>query len=105
MTTYNNILDFLKEHRERVIEAYGRTSKGISLKEYMNIVIWFFDVHPGKARKVLKGSLDRYSYLCEALELAERKSNAKERKALCDRALAQHIKEMNCEGWYRKNFQ
>ena len=105
MTTYSNIIDFLKENRNQVIERYSKTSKGISLKEFMNICIWFFDVHPGKARKVLKGSLNSYLYLGEALELAERKSNSKEWKAICDRAQAQHIKEMNCEGWYRKNFQ
>ena len=103
MTTYNNILDFLKEHRERVIEAYGRTSKGISLKEYMNIVIWFFDVHPGKARKVLKGSYN--DYLGEALKVANDKANAKQWRAISEAATEEWVNQMNCRGWYQKNFQ
>lgn len=103
MTTYNSIIEYLKANRERVVEYYNKSSKGISLKEYMNICIWFFDVHPGKARKVLKGTYE--DYLGEAIEVATHKANEKEWKAICKRAMEQHVKDMNCQGWYQKNFQ
>ena len=103
MKTYNNILDFLKEHRERVIEAYGRTSKGISLKDYMNVIIGFFDEHKGKANKVLKGTYN--DYLGEAIKAADNKANAKAWRAICKAANEEHIQQMNCRGWYQKNFQ
>lgn len=105
MTTYSNILDFLKEHRERVIEAYNRTSKGISLKDYMNVIVSFFDEHKGKANKVLKGSFSAYNYLSEAIKEADNKANAKAWRAIRKAANEEHIQQMNCRGWYQKNFQ
>ena len=103
MTTYNNILDFLKANRERVIEYYNRTGKGISLKDYMNEVIRFFDEHKGKANKVLKGTY--YDYLGEALRVADNKANAKSWRNLCNQANEEHIQQMNCRGWYNKNYK
>lgn len=102
MTTYNNILDFLKENRERVIESYNRTSKGISLKDYMNEVINFFNDHRGKANKVLKGTSN--DYLGEAIKVANDKANARAWRARRKAAIEEHVKQMNCRGWYQKNF-
>jgi len=103
MTTYNNILDYLKANRDRVIENYNRTSKGISLKDYMNEVVRFFNEHKGKANKVLKGTYN--DYLSEALKAADNKSNAKEWRAMCNAAREEQISQMNCRGWYEKNYR
>ena len=105
MTTYSNILDFLKERRSNVIEAYNHTSKGISLKDYMNEVLNFFNEHPGKTNKVLKGSFSAYNYLSEAIKEADNKANAKAWRAIRKAANEEHIQQMNCRGWYQKNFQ
>ena len=105
MTTYNNILDFLKERRDNVIEAYNRTNKEISLKDYMNEVIRYFDEHKGKTNKVLKGSLSAYNYLSEAIRFASNKANAKAWRAVCKAATEEHINQMGCRGWYEKNYR
>lgn len=105
MKTYNNIFEFLRERRDNVINAYNRTSKGISLKDYMEEVIRYFDEHKGKTNKVLKGSLSAYNYLTEAINFADNKANAKAWRAICKAANEEHIQQMNCRGWYQKNFQ
>ena len=49
------IIELLKENRELVISRYNRTSKqNTSLKNFMNLVIKFYDEHPGITRKCLK---------------------------------------------------
>lgn len=105
MTTYNNILDFLRERRENVINAYNRTSKGISLKDYMKEVIRYFDEHKGKTNKVLKGSWSAYNYLAEAINFADNKANEKAWRTLRNQANEEHIQQLNCRGWYNKNFK
>lgn len=105
MTTYSNILDFLKERRSNVIEAYNHTSKGISLKDYMNEVLNFFNEHPGKANKVLKGSYNAYCYLSEAITAANNKADANAWRDVRRAATEEHIQQMNCRGWYNKNYK
>lgn len=59
------IIELLKENRELVISRYNRTSKQhTSLKNFMNLVIKFYDEHPGITRKCLKKaeSGDTYAF-------------------------------------------
>jgi len=49
------IIELLKENRVTVISRYNRASKQhTSIKNFMNLVIKFFDEHPGITRKCLK---------------------------------------------------
>lgn len=105
MNTYNTIIEFLKANREQVINAYESTRKEISLKDYMNEVVGFFNEHPGKARKVLKGSLDAFAYLGEAIDAATSKANAKARRAMQREVLNYRLEELNAKGWYNKNYK
>lgn len=106
MTTYNNMIEVLKDNRQLVINKYNESGKAISLKDYMNEVINFFANHKGKANKCIKGSLDTGSYICEACKEANKKANNtrawREARRLANE---EHIKQMNCRGWYQKNFQ
>ncbi len=43
MTT---ILDVLKANREEVIKAYNNTDKCITMREYMTIILNWFNEHP-----------------------------------------------------------
>lgn len=106
MTTYSNIIEVLKDNRELVINKYNESGKAISLKDYMNEVVKFFESHTGKARKCIKGSLDTSSYILEACsEANKRANNTREWREVCRAARNEHIQQMNCKGWYNKNFQ
>ena len=106
MTTYNNIIEVLKDNRQLVINKYNESGKAISLKDYMNEVIRFFESHTGKARKCIKGSCDTSLYICEACTEANKKANnTRAWQQICRLAHEERLSQMNCRGWYQKNFQ
>lgn len=103
METNNNIIEILRANRNKVIERYERTHKGISLKDYMNLVIWWFGKHPVIARKVIKA--ERYeviSRINEACDVADRKANA----AWDRMVLKDHITSLGGgSAYWAKNFE
>lgn len=103
MTTYNNIIDYLKANRERVIENYNRIHKGVSLKDYMNTIINYFNEHKGIANKVLKGTCN--DYLAKAIAEANLKANEKFRNQLNAQCRQEWCEQMNATGWYAKNYK
>lgn len=57
------LIELLKENRELVISRYNRISKQrTSLKNFMELVIRFYDEHPGITRKCLKKANDGDTY-------------------------------------------
>lgn len=96
------LIDILREHREVVIARYESTAKEIALKEYMNIVIWWFGKHPFITKELLNTefkSTQEY-HIKRACTIADRKANARHNWEM---GLARAA-SMNGESWYRKNF-
>ena len=59
------LIELLKENRELVISRYNGGKQHTDLKNFMNLVIKFFDEHPGITRKCLKKaeSGDTYEFI------------------------------------------
>lgn len=79
MTTYNNIIEVLKDNRQLVINRYDNTKKEISLKNYMNVVLWWFEQHPQITKKCV-ANVNKYGAQ-EAVYDIERACNIANRKA------------------------
>lgn len=100
------LLEILKEKRQAVIDSYNETNKGISLKDYMNIVIWWFDQHPQIAKKSIKKwemgeTYITMRYIYEACKVASAKAN----KSFFADCVEMQAKRLNATQWYNKNFK
>ena len=100
------IIEILKSERQRVIDYYEKSRKGISLKEYMNIVIWFFNEHPMITKKTIKSWEEgkKYiacGYISDACKVADRKASENFRNEFN----MERAKRLNATGWYIKNFK
>ncbi len=86
------LLEILSDNREQVIKSYNNSHKGISLKEYMDIVVWFFKkAHTGMAKEMIKAyendsliwaRVSAGNYIKKALVVANRKANASYNKEM-----------------------
>lgn len=100
------LIEILKSERQRVIGSYEKSRKEISLKEYMNIVLSYFDEHSCIAKKTIKSFEcgDVYivcRYIDEACKVADRKASVKFRNEFN----MERAKRLNATGWYIKNYR
>lgn len=103
------IINNLKANRDKVIERYNMSQKGISLKEYMNIVIWWFGKHPVIAKQF--ASVDTSDVLAnsncifrinQACNVADSKANAAWNRQI----LHEHITSLSGgRGYWAKNYE
>ena len=98
MTT---ILDVLKANREEVIKAYNNTDKCISLCEYMTIILNWFNEHPRVSNDCVQYRSCFFANLKKAVAIADRKADARSNRE----ALEERLDNLNCRGWYYKNFR
>ena len=100
------LIEILKSERQRVIDSYEKSRKEITLKDYMNTVIWYFDQHSGTTKKTIKAYEDGKMYIVcryidEACGVADRKANKKFREEFN----MMRAERLNATGWYIKNYR
>ena len=79
-TTITNemLKGWLTDHRNIVIDAYNKSSKHISMKDYFIIVMdYFFSMSDIKKRRTIEGITYGYKYLMEAVAEANNAANKK----------------------------
>lgn len=76
--TNEQLRDFLTSRRNIVIDAYNKSSKHISMKDYFTIVMdYFFSMSDIKKRRTIEGITYGYKYLMEAVAEANKEANKK----------------------------
>ena len=76
--TNEQLRDFLTSRRNIVIDAYNKSSKHISMKDYFTIVMdYFFSMSDIKKRRTIEGITYGYKYLMEAVAEANKAANKK----------------------------
>jgi len=76
--TNEQLREFLTSRRNIVIDAYNKSSKRISMKDYFTIVMgYFFNMSDIKKRRTIEGISYGCQYLNEAIKEANKEANKK----------------------------
>lgn len=105
-TTITNemLKGWLTDHRNIVIDAYNKSSKHISMKDYFTIVMdYFFNMSDIKKRRTIEGISYGYNYLIEAIDQANKEAN---KKTYMESAMEFYCqcRRMNATGMFAKRF-